>query len=151
MRLYVAIALLLALATQAQAQTVRTTKTCALWKTTYLEKINVILGAGSSAALATLNPADTAELNVFMAHYVWFKDNPDYNGIHMGDCVELVKAVWSRLGYTTTWDPSSKGTMPLPEHYIPVVKTVVAAASCSAATRSLVAVLSAGSLLVAAR
>ena len=86
-------------------------QTCSLWKDTYLTSINSALSASATAEPEVITEAQTTLLKAFLAHYMWMVNQPAYDAVHSGECAELGKQVWKRLGYSADFDVSHPGTV----------------------------------------
>jgi len=98
-------------------------QTCSLWKDTYLTSINSALSASATAEPEPITEAQTTLLKAFLAHYMWMVNQPAYDAVHSGECAELGKQVWKRLGYSTAFDVSHPGTAPIAGTHFNEVKS----------------------------
>jgi len=96
---------------------------CSLWKEGYLTTINTALGASVTVAPDTITGDQIITLKAFLANYMWMVNQPAYDAVHSGECAELGRQVWKRLGYSADFDVSHPGTAPSIVHFKEVVKS----------------------------
>jgi len=116
---YYATTLLFVLAfTQVAAQAVIVPfQKCSLWTNSHIDTINLALGASLTVVPTAITSAQTTTLKTFLANYMWMVNRPAYDAVHSGDCGELGRQVWKRLGYTADFDPSHVGSAPDGAHF----------------------------------
>jgi len=90
---------------------------CSLWKEGYLTTINTALGASVTVAPDTITGDQIITLKAFLANYMWMVNQPAYDAVHSGECAELGRQVWKRLGYSADFDVSHPGTAPSIVHF----------------------------------
>jgi len=90
---------------------------CSLWTNSHIDTINSALGASATVVPTAITAAQTTTLRTFLANYMWMVNRPAYDAVHSGECAELGRQVWRRLGYTADFDPSHVGSAPDTAHF----------------------------------
>jgi len=114
---YYATTLLFVLASTQVAAQVTPFQKCSLWKDAHIITINEALGASLTVAPGAITAPQTATLKIFLANFMWMVNQPAYDAVHSGDCAELGRQVWKRLGYSADFDVSHPGTAPSTVHF----------------------------------